>query len=179
MDVHKLVQHIRSDKVLRPSRSADLPTEFTTIIGEQRSKVISAPDLVAKVHAGFLVAAAFEIRSPRLAVLLQGAEWGLAISIRRLTCFWLPVIRVVDDYIAVDVGACAVGVLANKVLVDLSDLLTAVGVGVLVAEPEFELVDVLFIVHFLERFGGNGDGVFEALGQFVFVVLICDCVEVV
>lgn len=131
------------------------------------------------MHAGPLVAVALEISSPRLAILLQRAEWSLAISIRRLTCFRLPVIRVVDDDVAVDVGACAVGVFANKVLVDLSNLLAAVGVGVLVAEPIFELVEVLFVVHFLERFGGDGDGVFEALGQFVFVVLVGDCVEVV
>lgn len=131
------------------------------------------------MHAGLLVAVTFEIRSPRLAVLFQRAEWGLTICIGCLACFWLPVVRVVDDDVAVDIGACAVGVLANKVLVDLSDLLAAVGIGVLVAKPVFELVEVLFVVHFLERFGGNGDSVFEALGQLVFVVLICDCVEIV
>lgn len=34
MDIHKLMQHIRSDKVLRPRRSANLATKLAAVIGE-------------------------------------------------------------------------------------------------------------------------------------------------
>jgi hypothetical protein len=90
-----------------------------------------------------------------------------------------PVVVRKNNDLSICIRAGTVRIVANKILIDLSNNLAFIGAGPFVTKLVREFVFVSVIVHLLKDLCRNCDSIFETLCKFVFLALVADAVEVV